>query len=336
MLKAIYFVKSKAEGREDTGSGIGDSFQDPFQNPSHNPSRASSRISFQIPFLTAESERAVQIFRSEGLGSGILEMEGGEAAPRLPEGVGPEDVLFLCDDGSLLRQLRESGLYAAGYLHSGNAGEKFPGAEYIIQEPDLVDPDSYVKIYEREAGLPWTILRTPRLLVREFTEDDLDSIYALYDEQAGRFLEPPGEDREHERAVLKAYIERIYRLYGFGHWAVIAAGDCGPVSPGSVIGRIGFSAITADQEREAAGLGVTGLDADFGFLLARLCRGRGIAFEACSALLQYGFGELGFVRVRADAQEENEASLRLLSRLGFIEAGRVFGKRIFFCERSCE
>ncbi len=198
------------------------------------------------------------------------------------------------------------------------------------------NPDSYVKIYEREAGLPWTILRTPRLLVREFTEDDLDSIYSLYDEQAGRFLEPPGEDRDHERAVLKAYIERIYRLYGFGHWAVIAAGDCGPVSSGSVIGRIGFSAITADQEREAAGLGVTGLDADFGFLLARPCRGRGIAFEACSALLRYGFEELGFVRVRADAREENEASLRLLGRLGFTEAGRASGRRIFFCEKLCE
>ena len=336
MLKAIYFIKSKAEGREAAGSGNREPAEKSFQKPFQDPFQVSSRIPSQIPFLTAESERAVQIFRSEGFGSGILEMEEGEASPRLPEGVEPEDVLFLCDDGSLLRRLREGGLYAAGYLHSGNAGEKFPGADYIIQEPDLVDPDSYVKIYEREAGLPWTILRTPRLLVREFTEDDLDSIYSLYDEQAGRFLEPPGEDRDHERAVLKAYIERIYRLYGFGHWAVIAAGDCGPVSSGSVIGRIGFSAITADQEREAAGLGITGLDADFGFLLARQCRGRGIAFEACSALLRYGFEELGFVRVRADAREENEASLRLLGRLGFTEAGRISGRRIFFYEKLCK
>ena len=309
MLKAIYFIKNKEDARAGTGTG----------------SRLLS--------AAAEPERAVRIFRSEGFGSGILELQEGEAPPPLPDGVKPEDVLFLCDDGALLRQLRESGLYAAGYLHPGNAREKFPGADYIIQEPDLVDPDSYIKIYEREAGLPWTILRTPRLLVREFTEDDLDSIYALYDEQARRFLEPPGEDREHERAVLNAYIERIYRLYGFGHWAVISAGDCGPVSAGTVIGRIGFSAVTADQEREAAGLGVTGLDADFGFLLARACRGGGIAFEACSALLRYGFEELGFVRVRADAREDNEASLRLLDRLGFTEAGKRSGRRIYFCEK---
>ena len=310
MLRAIYLVKNKEDSREDAGSGTRD------------------------PFPATESGRAVRIFRSEGLGSGILETEKTGTLPRLPGGVKPEEVLFLCDDGALLRQLRESGLYAAGYLHPGNAGEKFPGADYIIQEPDLVDLDSYVKIYEREAGLPWTILRTPRLLVREFTEDDLDSIYALYDDQAGRFLEPPGEDREHERDILKAYIERIYRLYGFGHWAVIAAGDCGPAAPGSVIGRMGFSAVTADQEREAAGLGLTGLDADFGFLLTRAYRGRGIAFEACSALLQYGFDQLGFVRVRADAREENEASLRLLGRLGFTEAGRTSGRRIFFCQKS--
>lgn len=154
MLKAIYFIKSKAEGREAAGSGNREPAEKSFQKPFQDPFQVSSRIPSQIPFLTAESERAVQIFRSEGFGSGILEMEEGEASPRLPEGVEPEDVLFLCDDGSLLRRLREGGLYAAGYLHSGNAGEKFPGADYIIQEPDLVDPDSYVKIYEREAGLP--------------------------------------------------------------------------------------------------------------------------------------------------------------------------------------
>lgn len=308
MLKAIFFIKIKEGTAGGAGTGRGTS-------------------------LNAEAERAVRIFRPEGFKSGILELEEREDLPRIPDGVKPEEVLFLCDDGALLRRLHEKGLYAAGYLHPGNAGEKFPGAEYIVQEPDQIDADSYIKIYEREAGLPWTILRTPRLLVREFTEQDLDSIYALYDEQAVRFLEPPGEDREHERAVLKAYIERIYRLYGFGHWAVITSEDCGPVPSGTLIGRIGFSAITAAQEREDVRLGISGMDADFGFLLARACRGRGIAFEACSALLRYGFEELGFTRVRADAQEENAASLRLLDQLGFTEAGIVSGRRILFCEK---
>ena len=244
-----------------------------------------------------------------------------------------EETLFLCDRAELLRRLRAEGCYAAGYSHAENAGESFSGALYVLQEPDLVDRDSYCKIYEREAGLPWTILETQRCLVREFTAEDLDGIYGLYDELARRFLEPPSADRAHEASILRAYIDRIYRLYGFGHWAVLEK------PAGRLIGRIGFAAVTAQQEREALELGVrgpggaagnngqawSGIDADFGFLVAASHRGKGIAEEVCRALLRYGFESLGFEKVRADARIDNRASIRLLQKLGFEQAGTVPG-----------
>jgi RimJ/RimL family protein N-acetyltransferase len=258
------------------------------------------------------------------------------------------------------------GFCTAGYSHAGNRSEQFRGVSYIIQEPDLVDFDSYEKIYERGAGLPWTILKTRRCLVREFTVDDLEGIYSLYDDRARMFLEPPSEDRAHEREILQAYIERIYGLYGFGHWAVLttdaaapgkmdaallgttdaalpgsmdaaapetkdeaASGKMNPLVPGTLIGRIGFSAVTAEKEAQAAALGVSGVDADFGFLVAASCRGTGIAQEVCEALLRYGFESLGFLRVSADADPRNGASIRLLQKLGFTAVGRSDGK-IFF------
>jgi RimJ/RimL family protein N-acetyltransferase len=148
------------------------------------------------------------------------------------------------------------------------------------------------------------------------------------------FLEPPSEDRAHEREILKAYIERIYGLYGFGYWAVLAMdpaapGTMDPLAPGTLIGRIGFSAVTADKEAQAAALGVSGIDADFGFLVAASCRGTGIAQEVCEALLRSGFECLGFLRVSADADPRNGASIRLLQKLGFTAVGRSDGK-IFF------
>ena len=185
-----------------------------------------------------------------------------------------------------------------------------------MQEPDLVDADSYVKMYQRAAGLPWTILETKRCLVREFTEEDLDGIYALYDAQACRFLQPPSADRAREREILRAYIERIYGLYGFGHWAVFLKDE-----PEVLIGRIGYSAITSRQEQEAQALGLSALDADFGFLVGAKWRGQGIAEEVSRALLRYGFTELGFTCVRADARNDNAASQHLLTKLGFVAAG---------------
>ena len=102
-------------------------------------------------------------------------------------------------------------------------------------EPQWVDRDSLVKIWQRQRRLPWTILETARCVVREFVPEDLEAIRALYDEEAERFLEAPSEDTEKERKILEAYIDRVYRLCGYGHWAVISR------QTGELIGRIGFS-----------------------------------------------------------------------------------------------
>ena len=284
--------------------------------------------------VPGEVKRAVRALRAGGLDSGILPAEDFPFRTQEAVSIQPENTLILCDSGERIRTLQKMGFCTAGYSHAGNRSEQFRGVSYIIQEPDLVDFDSYEKIYERGAGLPWTILKTRRCLVREFTVDDLEGIYSLYDDRARMFLEPPSEDRAHEREILQAYIERIYGLYGFGHWAVLttdpaAPGTMDPLAPGTLIGRIGFSAVTADKEAQAAALGVSGIDADFGFLVAASCRGTGIAQEVCEALLRYGFECLGFLRVSADADPRNGASIRLLQKLGFTAVGRSDGK-IFF------
>lgn len=290
-------------------------------------------------FLSMDEEAAGTVLS----GDGETERTGGPGQPargaEQGRGFDPEETLILCGSGRVLNALRRKGFYTAGYSHAGNTGQSFPGASYIIQEPDMVDPDSYIKIFEREAGLPWTIIRTKRCLVREFEVRDLDSIYALYDSQARRFLEPPSDDRGREREILQAYIDRIYRLYGFGHWAVLARepeeGEevCRlPVPPGTLIGRIGFSALTSAMEKELKAMGAADADADFGFLVAASCRGTGAAEEVCRAVLDYGFSQLGFLRIRADAHFMNRKSAGLMKKLGFKPLGRAGEKIIFFMD----
>ena len=348
MLKAVYFFINDVSGRGGYGSVPGE------VKRAVCALRAGGLDSGIVPaedFPFRPLEAGAEDQPGEESSGGIISAQdmlflpGPEAGP-----IQPENTLILCDSGERIRTLQKMGFCAAGYSHAGNRSEQFRGVSYIIQEPDLVDFDSYEKIYERGAGLPWTILKTRRCLVREFTVDDLEGIYSLYDDRARMFLEPPSEDRAHEREILKAYIERIYGLYGFGHWAVLttdaalpgtmdtaapetkdeaASGKMNPLVPGTLIGRIGFSAVTAEKEAQAAALGVSGVDADFGFLVAASCRGTGIAQEVCEALLRYGFESLGFLRVSADADPRNRASIRLLQKLGFTAVGRADGK-IFF------
>ena len=174
-----------------------------------------------------EAAEAVRAFRGYGFESDLWVVESGDVLPD------PEyDALYIADSERLLRQLQDLGAASCGYSHSGNGGQAPKRADYILMEPQWVDRDSLVKIWQRQRRLPWTILETARCVVREFVPEDLEAIRALYDEEAERFLEAPSEDTEKERKILEAYIDRVYRLCGYGHWAVISR------QTGELIGRI--------------------------------------------------------------------------------------------------
>jgi RimJ/RimL family protein N-acetyltransferase len=61
---------------------------------------------------------------------------------------------------------------------------------------------------------------------------------------------------------------------------------------------------------------------EIGFILHPDLWGQGLAEEALSAVRDHLFAARGLGRLTADVDPRNEASLRLLARLGFVETGR--------------
>ena len=228
------------------------------------------------------------------------------------------DGLILADSGAVLHRLKDAGIPAAGYLHEGSRGEDFTGAAYLIQEPQDIDSDSFLKIYQRLTGQPWTIALTERLWIREQTSDDLDGLYELYDDPAAkRFLEPLCPDRAEEAQILKAYVEKVYGLLGYGMWAV-----CGRES-GELIGRMGFAPYS-----RAKGA------AEFGYLIRADLRRQGLAAEAAGAVLAFADRELGFPVIGAQTASDNTASTALLRRMGFLLQSEDNGTQYFIRERG--
>ena len=263
-----------------------------------------------------EAAEAVRAFRGYGFESDLWVVESGDVLPD------PEyDALYIADSERLLRQLQDLGAASCGYSHSGNGGQAPKRADYILMEPQWVDRDSLVKIWQRQRRLPWTILETARCVVREFVPEDLEAIRALYDEEAERVLEAPSEDTEKERKILEAYIDRVYRLCGYGHWAVISR------QTGELIGRIGFSFPNSSAPGPAP-------DATFGYLVRKDMRGKGIAREVCAALIEYGFSQLGFERIGADAALSNTASAKILRSFGFREVARREDQRYYILNKN--
>ena len=308
-----------------------------------------------------DAAAAVRAFREYGFDADLWILGEQEAADAVP---GACDTLFIADSARLLRQLAEAGKAFCAYSHSGNSGsqsgnsgsqigksgshsgnsgEDLSAAEYILMEPQWVDRDSLVKIWQRQRNIPWTILETERCIVREFVPEDIDALYDLYDEEARRFLEPPSRNRSLEREILTSYIRRVYRLCGYGHWAVISK------NTGELIGRMGFAFPSspgpcrepapqaeepATDTEEPAPVYDPAPDAMFGYLVRSDWRRQGITREVGAAILQYGFEKLGFTAIGADAAVSNTASDKILRLFSFIPVAEVQKQRYYILHET--
>lgn len=174
-------------------------------------------------------------------------------------------------------------------------------AVYCIEGWLAAESSDYLeKVFMRCKRIPWEILRTDRLLVREMTEQDTESLYEIQkDDEAKRFLEPLADTLEEEREKVRAYIERMYGFYEFGIWMVLEKETEIPV------GRAGFS-FWEDMECP-----------ELGYAIQKEYRRQGYAVEVLQAIVKYGFEELGFEEICARTDKENTASEAVLTKLGF-------------------
>ncbi len=61
--------------------------------------------------------------------------------------------------------------------------------------------------------------------------------------------------------------------------------------------------------------------AELGYWLVAGAWNQGFATEACQAMIDYGFGDLGLARIYAQVLSGNRGSLRVLDKLGMVNEG---------------
>lgn len=143
---------------------------------------------------------------------------------------------------------------------------------------------------------------TERLVLRPFAVEDADAIYSIHgDPLASQFM--GGRlTREHSFDNLCALIRRV-DASGYGPFAVTVAGS------GEPIGWAGIQQLPGEGCLEIL------------FALVPTHWGRGYATEASRRLLCIAFNDLGLREVFATVHPENQASIRVLARLGFKSLG---------------
>jgi RimJ/RimL family protein N-acetyltransferase len=147
------------------------------------------------------------------------------------------------------------------------------------------------------------VLRTERLLLREWREADLAPFAAMNADPAVMALLPGTLSRE-QSDRLAARIRAQFAQRGFGLWALELPG---------VAAFAGF-----------VGLSVPGFQAHFtpaveiGWRLARQHQGRGYASEAARAALAHGFEQVGLDEIVSFTVPANTASRRVMERIGML------------------
>lgn len=146
------------------------------------------------------------------------------------------------------------------------------------------------------------ILATARLQLRELTAEDAPFMLTLLNEPS--FIQNIGDRGVRSVPDATGYIERgpraSYAQHGFGLWLVALA------ETGTAIGICGL------LRREALP------EPDIGFAFLPAYWSRGYAFEAASAVRDFGRDALKLPRLLAIVSPTNTSSIRLLERLGFV------------------
>ena len=146
------------------------------------------------------------------------------------------------------------------------------------------------------------ILETERLILRPFTLDDLDASYEMnLDPEVSRFTGDGGVISKDE---LKRRIEEDvmgdYKKYGYGRFAV-------ELKENNKF--IGFSGLKYLPEYDVV---------DLGYRFIKKYWGRGYATESCVASVKFGFETLKLEDIIGLVLSENIASIRVLTKLGFL------------------
>jgi len=148
------------------------------------------------------------------------------------------------------------------------------------------------------------VFRTGRLLLRQFTESDLENIYLGLSNSAvikyyGVYFKTLEETRKQLAWFAKLEKDKT------GIWWAVSSPD------GSVFyGSVGLYYLNPELKK-----------AELGFWLMPQYWGKGIITESVQLAIEYGFNTMHLKKIEAEVETENEMSKNVLRKLQFVLTG---------------
>lgn len=152
-------------------------------------------------------------------------------------------------------------------------------------------------------------LETERLKLVEVEGDHIERYFEIMSRKDVMefYGMPPLADREQAATIVRSFREKFEKKKGM-RWGILRK------DTENFIGTVGLNNLNTYSRK-----------AEIGYELHPEHWRKGYTSEAVKAVLSYAYQELGLFRIGAVTFPENEASSRLLTRLGFKEEGLLRG-----------
>ena len=153
----------------------------------------------------------------------------------------------------------------------------------------------------------YPILESQRLTLRPLADADVPALFAIFnDPEAMRYWARPAMTDVAEVEALLREIRSYAEKATLFQWGIARRED------DVVIGTCTLFRINHEHRR-----------AEVGYIVRRDLWSRGLATEAMTALVEHAFGTMNLHRLEADIDPRNDASIRLVERLGFQREGHL-------------
>ncbi len=190
-------------------------------------------------------------------------------------------------------------------LRIGNAKDRADRQEILSE---VLGKDYINLVIARSKNEPLVIMRSERIVIREFTSFDADDICKLYDE-AGDSLEPFFDNKAEAGSVIEKYIHDVYDFYGYGLWAIEL------VENHEFIGIVGFT------PRDSFG---DNPNIELGYAINKKHQRKGYAFLAATMAIEYASQNIDYEKILINVNNDNIPGQILGEKL------RVFSSDVYY------
>jgi ribosomal-protein-alanine N-acetyltransferase len=156
--------------------------------------------------------------------------------------------------------------------------------------------------------LPFPILKTQRLLLRQLKTSDADAVLSLRsNEEVMKYIPRPYlKTKEDALDLIALFNDKIENAIGI-NWCISFLEE-----PEKIIGIIGYYRMKPEHYR-----------AEVGYMIFPKHNGKGIVTEALQKVVEYGFKVMKLHSIEAILDPENKGSEKVLLKNGFVKEAHL-------------